>query len=104
MDDNYIRTNPTENMLKELKQSHNFLVEKRKALTVPEQELFLNFLKTNAKYKHWYPVFATMLGTGMRVGEAVGLRWCDVSFEENLISINHTLVYYNKHKIYRILT
>ena len=91
-------------MLKELKQSHNFLVEKRKALTVPEQELFLNFLKTNAKYKHWYPVFATMLGTGMRVGEAVGLRWCDVSFEENLISINHTLVYYNKHKIYRILT
>ena len=96
MDDNYIRTNPTENMLKELKQSHNFLVEKRKALTVPEQDLFLNFLKTNAKYKHWYPVFATMLGTGMRVGETVGLRWCDVSFEENLISINHTLVYYNK--------
>lgn len=37
-----------------------------------------------------------MLGTGMRVGEIVGLRWCDINFEENLISVNHTLVYYNK--------
>ena len=96
VDDNYIRQNPTENMLRELKQSHGFQVTKRKALTVPEQELFIRFLKTNAKYKHWYPVFATMLGTGMRVGEIVGLRWCDVDFENNLIDVNHTLVYYNK--------
>ncbi len=96
VDDNYIRQNPTDNMLKELKQSHNFQVEKRKALTVPEQELFVDFLKTNSQYKHWYPVFAIMLGTGMRVGEVVGLRWCDIDFEENLISVNHTLVYYNK--------
>ena len=96
VDDNYIRQNPTENMLRELKQSHGFQVTKRKALTVPEQELFIHFLKTNAKYKHWYPVFAVMLGTGMRVGEIVGLRWCDVDFEKNLIDVNHTLVYYNK--------
>ena len=96
VDDNYIRKNPTDNMLKELKQAHNFSVEKRKALTVPEQELFLNFLKTHSKYKHWYPIFAVMLGTGMRVGEIVGLRWCDVDFEDNLISVNHTLVYYNR--------
>ena len=96
VDDNYIRQNPTDEMLKELKKSHNFHVTKRKALTVPEQELFIRFLKTNAKYKHWYPVFATMLGTGMRVGEITGLRWCDLDFKENLIRVNHTLVYYNK--------
>lgn len=96
VDDNYIRQNPTDDMLKELKQSHNFQVTKRKALTVPEQELFIHFLKTNAKYKHWYPVFATMLGTGMRVGEITGLRWCDLDFKENLIHVRHTLVYYNK--------
>ncbi|MGM9552528.1 MAG: tyrosine-type recombinase/integrase [Clostridia bacterium] len=96
VDDNFIRVNPTDNMLKELKQSHNFAVEKRKALTVPQQELFLEFLKTSTQYNHWYPVFAVMLGTGMRVGEIVGLRWCDIDFKENLISVNHTLVYYNK--------
>ncbi len=95
VEDNFIRFNPTENMLKELKQSHCFDVEKRKALTIPEQQLFIDFLKRNPQYNHWYPVFAVMLGTGMRVGETVGLRWCDVDFEKNLININHTLVYYN---------
>lgn len=93
--DNYIRVNPTNNMLKELKQSHNFQVEKRKALTIPEKQMFVEFLKTNPQYNHWYPVFAVMLGTGMRVGEVVGLRWCDIDFNDNLISVNHTLVYYN---------
>lgn len=96
VDDNYIRTNPTEKMLKELKQSHNFEVEKRKALTVAEQNLFMDFLKRTPKYNHWYPVFTVMLGTGMRVGETVGLRWCDIYLEEGYIDVNHTLVYYSK--------
>ena len=30
MDDNYIRLNPTDNTLRELKQAHNFSAEKRK--------------------------------------------------------------------------
>lgn len=95
LNDNYIRLNPTDNMLKELKKAHNFSVEKRKALTIPEQELFMRFLKDSPQYNHWYPVFAVMLGTGMRVGELTGLRWCDVDFNEGLISVNHTLVFYN---------
>lgn len=95
LNDNIIRINPTDNMLKELKKSHNFSIEKRKALTIPEQNLFINFLKTNSKYKHWYPVFAVMLGTGMRVGELTGLRWCDIDFEHGFINVNHTLVFYN---------
>lgn len=96
VDDNIIRANPTENMLKELKKAHNFTREKRKALTVDEQKLFINYLRTNQQYNHWYPVFAVMLGTGMRVGELVGLRWCDIDLEEGNINVNHTLVYYNK--------
>ena len=31
----------------------------------------------------------------MSVGEATGLRWCDVDFEEGMISVNHTLVNYD---------
>lgn len=96
VDDSYLRKNPTDNMLKELKQSHHFEVEKRKAFTLPEQNLFLDFLKRNPQYRHWYPVFAVMLGTGMRVGEATGLRWCDIDLEEGIIHVNHTLVYYHK--------
>ena len=95
VDDNYIRINPTDHMLKELKQSHNFETEKRKALTVAEQKLFIDFLQNHPQYHHWYPVFAVMLGTGMRVGEIVGLRWCDIDLEQDIIGVNHTLVYYN---------
>lgn len=36
-----------------------------------------------------------MANTGMRVGEITGLRWCDVDMENGIISVNHTLVYYN---------
>lgn len=36
-----------------------------------------------------------MLWTGMRVGEITGLRWEDIDFDNNLIHINHTLVYYD---------
>lgn len=32
----------------------------------------------------------------MRVGEITGLRWCDIDLESEIISVNHTLVYYNK--------
>ena len=64
-------------------------------LTIAEQQLFVDFLKKHPQYNHWYPVFAVMLGTGMRVGEIVGLRWCDIDLEKGIISVNHTLVYYN---------
>lgn len=95
VDDGYLRTNPADNVLKELKQSHNFDTERRKALTVEEQELFLDFLKKNHMYHHWYPIFAVMVGTGMRVGEVIGLRWQDIDLEEGMIDVSHTLVYYN---------
>ena len=95
VDDGYIRSNPSERVLKELKQAHCFQTEKRKALTVAEQELFLDYLRNTPHYRHWYPIFAVMLGTGLRVGEATGLRWCDIDLDEGLIDVNHTLVYYS---------
>ena len=95
VDDDYIRNNPSNNVLKELKQSHCFQTEKRRALTRPEQELFLDFLRKHPVYEHWYPIFAVMTGTGLRVGEVTGLRWCDVDLDEGIIDVNHTLVYYD---------
>ena len=100
VDDKYIRNNPSDKALKELKQSHVFKTEKRRALTIAEQELFLNYLRNNETYSHWYPIFAVMLGTGMRVGEITGLRWCDIDIDNGVIDINHTLVYYcHRHEV-----
>jgi len=49
----------------------------------------------SCQYHHWHPVFSVMVGTGMRVGEVCGLRWCDIDLKEGLINVIHTLVYYN---------
>lgn len=97
VEDDYIRANPSDNSLKELRQAHNMDVEKRRALTLDEQMIFTSFLENSRQYNHWKPIFDVMLGTGLRVGEATGLRWEDIDLEEGTISVNHTLVYY-KHK------
>lgn len=94
VDDDFLRNNPSDNVLKELKQSHVFKTEKRKALTKPQQDLLLDFLRRNHTYNHWYPIMAVMVGTGLRVGEVTGLRWCDIDLENGIIDVNHTLVYY----------
>lgn len=97
VEDCYIRKNPADNVLKELRLSHN-REEKRRPLTLPEQTLFLDYLKNTEKYQHWYPVFAVMIGTGLRVGEVVGLRWQDIDLDEGFIDVNHTLIYY-RHEV-----
>ena len=78
-----------------MKKAHNFEIDKRRALTVAEQDIFEAFLSENGQYHRWYPIFVIMLWTGMRVGEITGLRWCDIDLEEQTISVNHTLVYYS---------
>lgn len=96
VEDNYVRQNVSDHLLKELKMSHHFEENHRRALTIPEQELFLAFLADEVcQYHHWHPIFAVMVGTGMRVGEVCGLRWCDIDLKEGMIDVNHTLVYYN---------
>ena len=96
VEDEYLRYNPSDNALKELKRAHNNDSEKRKALTVPESDLFENFLAQEGQYHRRYPIFTVMMWTGMRVGEITGLRWCDIDLEEETISVNHTLVYFDK--------
>ena len=32
-----------------------------------------------------------LLGTGMRIGECLGLRWDDLDFEQRTISVNHNI-------------
>ena len=92
------RQNISDNLLKELKSSHHYEDAHRRALTIPEQELFLDFLSDeSSQYYHWFPIFTVMVGTGMRVGEVTGLRWEDIDLNAGMIDVNHTLAYY-KHR------
>lgn len=89
----YIRTNPTDGIMAEIKKRNDFDSPKRHSLTEEQQSSFIDFIKDSKTYRHWLPLFTVFLGTGCRVGEIIGLRWDDVDFAENLISINHSLIY-----------
>ena len=91
--DGYIRSNPAYQVFAELKKQNGWGQEKRHALTKQQQSAFINFVRNSKKYCKWLNLFTIFLGTGCRVGEIVGLRWEDCDFSENIISINHNLVY-----------
>ena len=95
VEDGIIRSNPTDNMLRELKASHGSDSVRREALTVTQQKIFQDYMFNNPMYRHWYPIFFIMANTGMRVGEAIGLRWQDVDLEKGTINVNHNVVYYS---------
>lgn len=98
VDDEYIRFNPSDNALKELKLAYQNESEKKRAMTLEQQKAFQDFLYKCNDYKRWYPIFYIMLWTGMRVGEITGLQWDDLDFKNNIINVNKTLVYYSKGK------
>lgn len=88
-----LRVNPASGALTEIKKSHVWVKTKRKSLTVAEQKAFMNYLFENHQYQGWKPVITVLIGTGMRIGECLGLRWQDLDFENRSISVNHNLVH-----------
>ncbi|WP_036613492.1 tyrosine-type recombinase/integrase [Oribacterium sp. P6A1] len=89
--DGLIRTNPTDGVMAEIKRSKFWIKGKRQALTVKQQQVFLDFFKDNREYEGWLPIITVLLGTGMRIGECLGLTWDDLDFENRIISVNHTI-------------
>ena len=91
--DGYIRVNPTDGIMADIKRSHSWEKPKRHALSVQEQEAFVSYVANSSQYAHWLPLFTVFLGTGCRVGEVLGLRWEDIDFDRMTIQINHNLIY-----------
>ncbi len=91
--DDIIRKNPTQDIMKKIRDSHDIKSEKRFALTPEEQEAFIEYTSNHEYYSSYMPLFTTLLGTGCRIGEIMGLTWDDVDFKSGTININHTLTY-----------
>ena len=91
--DEILRQNPTDGVMAEIKKSHIWEKNPRHALTIPQQKAFMDYLKAHREYHGWLPILTVLLGTGMRIGECLGLRWDDLDFENRIISVNHTFVY-----------
>ena len=57
--------------------------------------MFVSEEKDKLMNKGHLSPYDIVLGTGLRVGEVTGLRWCDIDMESGMIDVNHTLVYYD---------
>lgn len=93
----YILDNVCAGVMKNLKAAYKKPKEIQ-AFSLSKQNRFLDYLlEYDEKNKsHWYPMFATMILTGLRVGELSGLQWSDVDLDGDHphIYIRHNLVYY----------
>ena len=94
--DDIIRKNPTDGVMAEIKKNSGKNKGIRHALTLEQQKAFIDEVKYSPEYSHWYPLFVTLLGTGMRIGECIGIRWKDVDFKNRSISVNHAVTYYTR--------
>ncbi|WP_196603467.1 tyrosine-type recombinase/integrase [Pectinatus haikarae] len=68
----------------------------KKEIEIFTKEEINNILLTCKKHvlmKQRYPLFLLAVTTGMRLGEILALRWCDVDFKQMEISIKYTLSY-----------
>lgn len=95
--DDIIRKNPSDNVLGDLKKRWGKSVGVRHALTIAQQRKLIELLELPENLK-WKPIILFLLGTGMRAGETIGIRWEDVDLEEKTISVNHTVSYCTKRK------
>lgn len=61
--------------------------DKFKVFTIEEQKEFMTAIKGH-KYRI---MFVTALGTGLRIGELVALKWNDIDFEQGIIAVDKSM-------------
>lgn len=66
--------------------------KKRIAMTAEQQEIWMNFIRTDKTYRKYYDEFVVLLETGMRVSEFCGLTKSDLDFANRKIRVDHQLV------------
>lgn len=91
--DNIIRTNPSANAFKYFAKSNEVTSKPREALTVEQQEQFIDFVYSSHIYSRLGNLFTVLLGTGLRIGEALALTWDDIDFDSGMITIYKTMAY-----------
>lgn len=87
-----ISRNPSDGVMTELKRQYKVQNTKAKALSREEEKAFLLYVKHHPVFSRWGSLLLVLLGTGMRIGEAMALRWSDLD-DDGMLNIMRTLVY-----------
>ena len=81
----YIKTNPCYGALYKKDPS------KAKKVKYLDKGQCQKLMSATSEYSTFNTIIQFLLFTGLRIGECLALRWSDISFADNTISINHTL-------------
>ena len=96
VDSDMIMKNPADKATKEFRRNHPKRTSVIKGISERQAEQLTDFIYETTEFRRWYPIFFVMIHTGMRLGEVLGLRWCDINFEKGYIDVNHNMSYYKK--------
>lgn len=91
--DKIINDNPAHGAMKEIKSKANYKKKKVEGLTEDQKNRLVKYMNSDPRYEGDKYIIRFLLGTGCRIGEALALRWDDIDFEKNRISINHAITY-----------
>ena len=83
-----INTNPLDKVIKPKSKE---IQKKDNCYTKEELNKFLTVAKKDSS-QVFHTLTHTIAYTGLRIGEALALKWSDINFKDKMISVNHTLV------------
>lgn len=89
VDTGVVFRNPARGIFK----NYKIEINERDALTEEQQLMLLNFLKNDRFYCKYYHMVIVILGTGLRLGEILGLTWSEIDFKNKVIHKEHQLQY-----------
>lgn len=97
IDDQLLLISPVDGAMEEINREaqKKEKIPKNQAMTVKEQELFLNYLNSHPKEQRWKRLFTCLLGTGLRISELLALVWEDIDWKNNVIYVEKNLTYYD---------
>ncbi len=100
VDDDIIRKNPFDFKLTGLIRDDR---KSKVALSFEQEQSFLDFVKSHPVYKEYYDAIFFLFNTGVRISEFAGLTVEDIDFDNELITVDHQLLYVRAGE-YKIIT
>lgn len=95
--ENVISSNPFAFKITEIAANDS---RERHALTLAEQQTWLDFVKNDPSYAVYYDWFVILLGTGLRISEFCGLTMHDIDWQNQKIHVQRQLLRDKDRRLY----
>jgi integrase len=89
VEEGVIQTNPTLRLGRYYKQART-IHEEIQPLTSDEVPVFLSAVLKRSASKDYYPLFLCAIHTGTRAGELIGLKWGDIDFKGQFLTVRRS--------------